>query len=732
MKSISAKFLTSWAQEVLSKAKNHKRKLLLVIISIALIATIAAFYIHKMAQTRTYYIAYIGRYNTPAFDRLHELALQKYIEELNAKLTGVRLKLREYNIDNYAGDSSKFYQEISGKSDEVVAVIDNTWGKDFQRAVNLIRDHHIPVININADKSVADYGKNAVFLGHDDNVPGKIAAFCKEVLNIKKAIFIAEQDYALTNKFRAEFAGKFEISEIPVSTEKLDGNELVNLISRLKAKLDEQNDQSKGKPEERTVILNVHAEWGNEIIHHIETHYRNVVILGGSYIISGGKYDEAYGRFDHQNKGNSLIMLNAPSDAANRKSYIDLNDLKGTKDENPKVFEDSRSHLFVKRCLDAISLIQGALEKANNPTTISRKTFIDFFSQLAAQPHVSKEDELYIFDNNLLLSDERLFELRTKGQITSHPKQIDGLGRATSNIYFGVEIINVSNIDVDRRTFHADFFYWIKSGNDNPDIKYIFRNEKNPNSEQEIPIFTKEGEENTVYKLFKRSADFSMDVNFRKYPFDTQEIKIEVEVVDPTNKLPISFDNSDSDFEKRKKKIMEFNLDEWTMDDFFISVDNFITTSFRGSLILENQKPQKFKTLNVTMQISRNPPVPVVTIILPLAMIGIAAIAILFVEDTSFEHVGEVCIGIFLSIVTYSIGFAQLTPRTNVLTIADILFYGTFVVVLLIFLKVIFFSSNLISDSVRSWASRWASLIGGVALSVYCVLFAAIIIYGKM
>ncbi len=113
-------------------------------------------------------------------------------------------------------------------------------------------------------------------------------------------------------------------------------------------------------------------------------------------------------------------------------------------------------------------------------------------------------------------------------------------------------------------------------------------------------------------------------------------------------------------------------------------------------------------------------------------MIGIAAIAILFVKDTSFEHVGEVCIGIFLSIATYSIGFAQLTPRTNVLTIADILFYGTFVIVLLIFLKVIFFNSNLISDSVRNWAGHRANSIGGVALLVYVVLIGAIIIYARM
>jgi hypothetical protein len=753
MKFLNQELLKSKLQAIRSEAMSRKRILIVVALAVGLILAVTAFYRQKSAGTNTYYVAYVGRYADPipTFDRLHELALRKYLDKLNAELSGIRFELKPFKVNNVNG-SFAIYQEIQ-RDNRIVLVIDNSWGKDFQSVVSIVHDDKIPVININADKSVADFGNNAVFLGNDDGVPEKVTNFCTRILEHGKAIFITENNYALTDVYHKQFKnhGPVITSEIPLSSYQPNENDRVNLYRDLDAKINELQSQAKDK--KALVILNTHQYWGNEIIGYIEDHYQNVLIIGGPYIINGTKYNSAHGPFDQSNKGNSLIMINFPNDAVSQKIYNDFNELKRTKGEDPMVFNDIKASLYVKRCLDAISLMRGALlDKDNNPkSAVSRNAFTDFFhNELVGKKFVGNEGELYIFDNDLMLRDERPFELHTRGKTISFSKQLNQEGIPISNIYFGIEIINVSNIDVGRKSFHADFFYWVKSDSANPDVdKYIqFRNERRQNSERDIPLYTEpespfpnEGRPNLerdippkakpdspVYKLFKKSADFSMDVDFNKYPFDSQELRIEVEIIKPKDKI-ISFDNAD--FEDSKAKMKKANLDEWTIKDFYITVDNYITTSLHGDVFSENQTPQKFKTLNVRMPISRNSAVPIVTIILPLLMIGITAISILFVKDNSFANVGEVCVVIFLSVVTYSVGFAQLTPRSNVLTIADILFYGTFLLVLLIFLRIIFFSSSLISDSVRAWSNKRAVSIGLGASIGYLMLIVAIIIYAK-
>lgn len=69
---------------MLMKAKNHKPALIIAGIAVAGSAIAVTFYINRALKVRTYSIAYIGRYQKEQFDLLHELALRKYMDELNA------------------------------------------------------------------------------------------------------------------------------------------------------------------------------------------------------------------------------------------------------------------------------------------------------------------------------------------------------------------------------------------------------------------------------------------------------------------------------------------------------------------------------------------------------------------------------------------------------------------------------------------------------------------------
>jgi hypothetical protein len=707
---------------VLIKAKSNKRVLAVAGIIIASTVIAGGVYLHNILEVRTYTIAYVGRYKRAKFDTLHEIALRKYLDELNTELKNVRLELETFNNDGNAQKSRAIYEQIS-RDNKVIAVIDNTWGSEIQPVAGFIRENKIPVIAINADKQAADFANCVVFLGHDDFAPETIANFSTKVLDEKRIIFITEEDYAATGVFDEKFKNAAtEVTRFGVKSSKVEPNESEVLFKNLDSELE----QWRQRQEQPAVVINTHAEWGSRIIKHLDEMARGVTIVGGPYISDSSNISN----FGQNNNGNRLIMHTSPVDVITNKLYYDLKDITVS---DPEATGILNVQLFVKRCLDAVSIMRGVFTADSGKgfrSDISRVDFINFFQKrLVANDYIGKYD-LYSFDENLLLSEDKTFEEHIQGEHSSYPKQLNSQGDVIPNVYFGIEIINISNIDISSRSFHADFFYWLKYDKGYPDIdKYIhFRNEKQQGSAPETAHSETVG--STIYKIYKKSGDFSIAADFTEYPFDIQELKIELALIIPSDQVLISFDHAG--FNDSKKRAEEFSLNDWYLKDFYVSVDNFIATSSRGGPSLISKKPRKFKTLTVRVPIQRRLTGPFVTIILPLIMIGFAAIAVLYIRDDTFGYIGEVSSAIFLSIVAYSISFSELTPRSNILTTADMLFYFTFFTVLLIFMKVILFNSHIISDHVRIWASDRATLVGSTALAVYCLTVAAILLSGMI
>ncbi len=704
--------------------KEHKFALVMAEIVLTLLLTGAVFYIHKSLTTDTYHVAYIGRCQNPQFQRIHELALNKYFKELNAGLDGVRFKL-DYKCNGGDSDASRrIYQEIASKP-EYVLVIDNTWGKDLGQAKQTIVDEKIPVISINADRWDVDYEYNVVFIGPDDYVPGKVANFSANILKNKEVIFITENDYRATKQFTQEFELRnTKVIQIDLTSSQISPAEEGSLMTRLEAAISELR-QRQTTP---TVILNTHSNWGDVIINYIDTRHDGITLLGGPYIVT--KTD--FTKFGLANRRNKAIIFTNPDDAITDKVYNDRQSFRA--EDNVSRFTNS-DQLFVKRCLDAVSLIGEVLNDGQTEkSTISRQDFTEFFQRKLVGKNLASKYDFYFFNENLLLSDERTFEEFSQGESFSYPEQLKSQSQVTPNadipivnIHFGLEIKSISNIDLEKNLFHAEFFYRLKYDRKYSDIEshVYFPNAKPPLSVREIPIDDNPADPMTN-RIFEVSGEFRMDPEVSKFPLDTQELKIPVEISKPDHKVGISYDYRSI---KDSKKQADFSLDEWYKEDFYVTVDNFTSAPFLGSASLANKEPQRVKSLNVHIRIRRDSRGPLVTIFLPLVMIGVAAIALLFL-DNSFTHVGDVCVGIFLCFVTYSIAFAQNTPRSHVLTTADLLFYSTFGTVLLVFLKIIFFNSNMACQSVRNWESQRATKIGATALISYLLLVAVIVIYG--
>lgn len=163
------------------------------------------------------------------------------------------------------------------------------------------------------------------------------------------------------------------------------------------------------------------------------------------------------------------------------------------------------------------------------------------------------------------------------------------------------------------------------------------------------------------------------------YPLDEQELTQELELANPFDNVRVAFDYAG--FEKSRRNVENFDIPGWRVSDYYVTVDN----------------------------------------------VGIAALSLLFTRRTRFSAVGDVYTGIFLSIVTYSIAYAQLTPSANVLTKADLLFYLTFVVVLGVFLR--FIVRNAIAREEPVEVPRRAGGVGAyLAVTAYVLALLAILL----
>ena len=109
----------------------------------------------------------------------------------------------------------------------------------------------------------------------------------------------------------------------------------------------------------------------------------------------------------------------------------------------------------------------------------------------------------------------------------SHPVQLrlTNPPREYQVVYTGMKVDEITNIDIRNSTFSASFYLWFlssKPGNGDLDIEFL-------NAVREISL-GKPLQQGKIDDLYYRSyfvtGDFKANLNFRKYPFDEQELEI--------------------------------------------------------------------------------------------------------------------------------------------------------------------------------------------------------------
>ncbi len=647
------------------------------------------------------YIAYIGRYtdwqepgvDKTKFDKLHELALQRYLKDINPK--GQQLGLKVFDCKRNGKVSDSIYKVIA-KDTNIVVVIDNTWGEHLGSAANTIQQLKIPVIAINADKAGLNYGGQVLFTGNSDLLPHDINAFVQKALKTTEVNFISEEDYPLHTVFLKSFqeSGIRVKGQVLVKAKaaSIDSVAFYTNVKQLFA------DPAAQK---RLTILNVHSNIGKSLIAYLETHYHHLQLLGHSYIVNTDQLKK-FGK----KSNNELILISNPNDAISKTLTEDIDDMKS---QAPELFESPNHAMFVSRCLDASLLIKHFFEQ-NPKAKPTQAAFADYLNGLRGSTFADNE-EVFEIDSSNSLVPELYFSEYTNGKLNSYPLQLNLDRELIPNLFFGMEIVDIYDININTNSFTSDFYYWVKLDSSNREAeKYIaFQNMKQNESSQELIFEKYDG--NIIYKLYKVSGNFYVNFRLADFPFDQQELYITAEILNPSNKLKVSFDQKS--FDQETGAIDKFKITEWEKKRFYVTVENTVSKGLHGDPEIEDDKLSEFKNITFRLQVERKVVTPLLEIILPLMMIGIVAIALLMLRDISFENLGEVSIGVFITIVAYSISYSDSTPNTDDLTRADKLFWLTFMSVLISFLIVIVMNSIYKKAEIEGKNLRTTGLIIG-------------------
>ena len=197
------------------------------------------------------------------------------------------------------------------------------------------------------------------------------------------------------------------------------------------------------------------------------------------------------------------------------------------------------------------------------------------------------------------------------------------------------------------------------------------------------------------FRRYQFSGIFHHSFSLQDFPLDHQEFKIQVGAIQPSSKVRLSFDPRMFKGTINSAPTKNVHTADWSLtQDPYSTVENLVTSTFQGDPTLTQSEPYKFKSLHFWIPMKRGLLSQFYVVILPLLAIGLVAILLLFVPNPSFEKVGDVSVGVFLSIITYSIAYTQLTPTSGVFTKADQLYCGTFIAVITAFTWVIL--SNII------------------------------------
>lgn len=259
-------------------------------------------------------------------------------------------------------------------------------------------------------------------------------------------------------------------------------------------------------------------------------------------------------------------------------------------------------------------------------------------------------------------------------------RRINGALQRSPTVYTSIDLISLSRIDGNDRSFDAQFYLSMKSSDDRIGIDSIeFTNAYRSQAGEGRLIITREindGRANSNFpagvKLYKVSGKFDFEPDLGDYPFDVQRLSVSFQPANAAEPFLIQ----PAPLAEREKEVA---VDGWQLLERYVGSDQDIVPTFGASL--SEQRIVPFYKFNATWIVKRLAVDYYLRVVVPLAFILLVTYFSVFLPHRRFESIMAIEVTALLSAIALYLALPKVD--SDQATFSDKLFMLTYAAVTL-------------------------------------------------
>jgi branched-chain amino acid transport system substrate-binding protein len=202
-------------------------------------------------------------------------------------------------------------------------------------------------------------------------------------------------------------------------------------------------------------------------------------------------------------------------------------------------------------------------------------------------------------------------------------------------VYTGIDVNQVTDISDSKGTFSADIYLWFRYAGDDSVLDVEILNAAGTNFDPKAPLAADEVE-GLHHRLYRVRGDFKSPFNLRDYPFDRQNLTIQLQNLRLSrNQVIYVVDAGSREFEDVRNSGANpvGDLPSWTLKDLRQYEDTERTMSTRGYPEAAGLSAlSEYSTRDVSVSVQRRAAVFLLKTLLPLGLLAAVVFATLFLS----------------------------------------------------------------------------------------------------
>jgi hypothetical protein len=257
-------------------------------------------------------------------------------------------------------------------------------------------------------------------------------------------------------------------------------------------------------------------------------------------------------------------------------------------------------------------------------------------------------------------------------------RRINGTLQRSTTVYTSIDLIGLSRIDTNDRSFDAEFYLSMKSADDRIGIDSVeFTNGYRSQSGEGRLVIAREihgGLANSNFpadvKLYKVSGKFEFEPDLGDYPFDTQRLSVSFQPADAA--IPFLIQPSIP-----SKEQSDVPVDGWQLTEHYVGSDQDIVPTLGASLSERRIVP--FYKFNATWIVKRLAVDYYLRVVVPLSFILLITYFSVFLPHSRFESIMAIQVTALLSSIALYLALPKVD--SDQATFSDKIFMMTYAAV---------------------------------------------------